>query len=164
MPLKTCSSAGSTIAFFLNFSVKICVLWRNAAFRKVDWSSVSDLMFSYIDWWPVLPVDWDRPTFLKCSLIETGKWADGIQTKDLAVFQGQIHGKTHSQFQEKGLKWRKKCETFGQRGVGSWGESSLSQWSFSPPSCPAPFGVCLKAVASVCWIVSAQKGCSRWPD
>ena len=136
----------------------------NTWFRKVDWFLMSDLMFLYIDWWPILPVDREISIFLKCSLIETGKWADEIQTKDLAVFQEQIHGRTHFQFQERGLKWRKKCETFGQRGVGSWGKSSFYQWSCSPPSCPAPFHVCLKAVASVCWIVSAQKGCSHWPD
>lgn len=136
----------------------------NASFRRVVWSLMSDLMFLYIDWWPILPVAWERSTFLKCSLIETGKWADGIWTKDLAAFQEQIHGKTHFQFQERGLRWRKKCKTFRQRGVGLLGESSFYQWSHSPPSCLAPLHVCLKAVASVCWIVSAQKGCSHWPD
>lgn len=66
----------------------------NALFRKVDLSLMSELGFLCIDQWPNLPVDWERATLLKCSLIETGKWADGIQTKDLAVFQEQIHGRT----------------------------------------------------------------------
>lgn len=41
-------------------------------------------------------------------------------------------------------------EHLDSEGWGGGEESSFSQWSLSPPSWPAPFGVCLKAVASVC--------------